>query len=123
MRFSLQPAALTLCMAGALSAQDAPSSVPWFDVLNRDQVLLQARVVLMDGQPVLQFKNKGQDAIHFNYWIEGFGSKDAAILTPRIHITRNKRSTFRALPAGVTMPAVKLAFVRTGEDAGSFLPE
>lgn len=116
-RLYLTPVFLMALSAPALVAQ-APSA--WFQVLHRpqDKVLVQARVVTVDGSPCIQFRNEGQDAINFSFSFNG----EDPFTNPRIHINAHKRSPFLSLPVGVSGSNVnKLFMLRIGPDQGPVL--
>ena len=104
--------------APALVAQ-APSG--WFQLLPKPQghVLVQARLVTVDENPCLQFRNDGQEQINFYFSVKG----EDPFTNPRVHLNAHKRSPFLPLPAGATGRTVKLTMVRVGQDQGKVEPD
>ena len=120
MRHRLRPIPVLL-MAFTVSALVAQTPSGWSQVLLLPQahVLVQARVVTVDGNPCLQFRNEGQDPVHFHFGVNGADP----YTSPRVHLNVHKRSPYLPLPAGVSVQALKLALVRAGSDQGDVEPE
>lgn len=120
MRYPLKMtfAILVACTAPWLVAQ-SPSD--WFQLLHKpqDHVLVQARLVTVDENPCLQFRNDGQEQINFYFSVKG----EDPFTNPRVHLNAHKRSPFLPLPAGATGRTVKLTLVRVGQDQGKVEPD
>ncbi len=115
---------LTLLLFAAFASSALLAQVvqiDWSQVLARpnDHVLVQARVVTLEGKLCLQFQNGGQDSIHFHYGVNG----SDPLVGPRIHLSTQKRSAYLPLPQGTTVSSVKLILVRTGPDRSHPLPD
>lgn len=111
--------ALFLAFAAPALVAQTPSA--WSGALNRplDQVLVQARVVTMDGNQYLQFRNDGQEAINFYFSINGGDPFTGS----RVHVNAHKRSAYLPLPAGTSANSFKFAMLRKGRDQGPVLPD
>lgn len=106
----------------AFAAPSLPAQIPltaWSGVLQRplDLILVQARVVTMEGAQYLQFRNEGKDAVNFSYSVNG----EDPFLNPRVHVKAHKRSAYLPLPEGVTGGNLKFFMLRLGADQGPVL--
>jgi len=117
MRTKLFSALAALVFVSGAQAQ-VPFNATWFNVLHRPQVHVRARIVDVDGQPFVQFRNQGPDQVHFQFGV----NEEDPMRNPRVHLKAHKRSAFLPLPVEATSPVLKLTLVRVGMDEGEFLP-